>query len=249
MPRSPDVRAAITWTDGEPGLAAEFEEEWDYPPDLASILLHHRIVYLGMPLVPAVTELIIAELLYLEYEERGKPISLYINSTGTTRADNETVGLETEGTAIYDAMRQVHGTISTLCVGVAIGQACMLLSAGTKGQRFMMQNATAMLHQPRVPPTGLRQAIEIQNKWKHVLSQKQKLLDILSRHTGHSPEKIDRDMRRPFYMNSTEAIEYGIIDCALKSNDRGRKTQSSADSSPKVDKAAGFRRRRWVQST
>ena len=83
---------------------------------------------------------------------------LYINSTGCTRADGETVGFETEGMAIFDTMSYVKNDIHTVGVGVAIGQACMLLSAGTKGKRFMLPHATAMLHQPRVPPTGARQA-------------------------------------------------------------------------------------------
>ncbi|CAL5219333.1 g1145 [Coccomyxa viridis] len=186
------------------------------PPDLPSLLLDSRITYLGMPLVPAVTELIVAELLYLQYKDRQKPIYLYINSTGTTRADGETVGFETEGTAIYDTMRFVRNEINTVGVGVAIGQACMLLSAGTKGKRFMLPHATAMLQQPRVPPTGQRQAIEIQIKWREVLEQKQALLEIMNQTTGHSIEKLDHDMQRPLYMQPKDAIEYGIIDGIVK---------------------------------
>eukprot|EP01025_Chloroclados_australasicus_P033023 TRINITY_DN3355_c0_g1_i1.p1 TRINITY_DN3355_c0_g1~~TRINITY_DN3355_c0_g1_i1.p1 ORF type:complete len:309 (-),score=30.87 TRINITY_DN3355_c0_g1_i1:195-1088(-) len=186
------------------------------PPDLPSLMLDSRIVYLGMPLVPAVTELIIAELLYLQYRDRIKPMYLYVNSTGTTRADGETVGFETEGTAIYDTMRYVKNDIYTVGVGVAIGQACMLLSAGTKGKRFMLPHATAMLLQPRVPPTGQRQAIEVHIKWKEVLAQKQAFLEIMSKTTGHSPEKLDKDMQRPLYMQPIDALEYGIIDKIVK---------------------------------
>ncbi|CAK0743662.1 hypothetical protein CVIRNUC_001487 [Coccomyxa viridis] len=186
------------------------------PPDLPSLLLDSRITYLGMPLVPAVTELIVAELLYLQYKDRQKPIFLYINSTGTTRADGETVGFETEGTAIYDTMQFVKNEINTVGLGVAIGQACMLLSAGTKGKRFMLPHATAMLQQPRVPPTGQRQAIEIQIKWREVLEQKQALLRIMNKTTGHSMEKLDHDMQRPLYMQPKDAIEYGIIDGIVK---------------------------------
>ena len=101
-------------------------------PDLPSLLLENRIVYLGMPLVPAVTELIIAELLYLQYRDRNKPIFMYINSTGCARADGETVGFETEGTAIYDTMQYIKNEIPTIGVGLAFGQACMILSAGQK---------------------------------------------------------------------------------------------------------------------
>lgn len=182
------------------------------PPDLPSLMLDSRIVYIGMPLVSAVTELIIAELLYLQYKDRTKPMNMYINSTGTTRADGEAVGFETEGTAIFDTMCYVGNEIHTVGVGVAIGQSCMLLSAGTKGKRFMLPHATAMLQQPRVPPTGQRQAIEIAIKWKEVLNQKQALLKILSTTTGHSTEKLDKDMQRPLYMRPKDAIEYGVID-------------------------------------
>ncbi|KAE8667697.1 putative ATP-dependent Clp protease proteolytic subunit-like [Hibiscus syriacus] len=102
------------------------------PPDLPSLLLNGRIVYIGMPLVPAVTELVVAELMYLQWMDPKKPIYLYINSTGTTRDDGETVGLETEGFAIYDALMQLQNEVHTVVVGAAVGQACLLLSAGTK---------------------------------------------------------------------------------------------------------------------
>ncbi|PRW44960.1 protease complex subunit 3 [Chlorella sorokiniana] len=207
------------------------------PPDLPSLLLDSRIVYLGMPLVPAVTELIIAEMLYLQHKDRVKPMYLYINSTGTTRADGETVGFETEGTAIYDTMCFVKNEVHTVGVGVAIGQSCMLLSAGEKGKRFMLEHATAMLHQPRVPPTGQRQAIEIQIKWREVLAQKQNLLNILSRTTGHSPEKLDKDMQRPLYMQPKDALAYGIIDGVVTPE---KKIIDDVKSADQWDKEAGL---------
>ncbi|KAL4423092.1 hypothetical protein ABPG77_005897 [Micractinium sp. CCAP 211/92] len=207
------------------------------PPDLPSLLLDSRIVYLGMPLVPAVTELIIAEMLYLQHKDRTKPMYLYINSTGTTRADGETVGFETEGTAIYDTMCFVKNEVHTVGVGVAIGQSCMLLSAGEKGKRFMLEHATAMLHQPRVPPTGQRQAIEIQIKWREVLAQKQNMLNILSRTTGHSPEKLDKDMQRPLYMQPADALAYGIIDGVVTPE---KKIIDDVKSADQWDKEAGL---------
>ncbi|KFM22435.1 ATP-dependent Clp protease proteolytic subunit-related protein 3, chloroplastic [Auxenochlorella protothecoides] len=205
---------------GAPGAAASSPSEHkprSPPPDLPSLLLDSRIVYLGMPLVPAVTELMIAEFMYLQYKDiqcvrAGKPIFLYINSTGTTRADGETVGFETEGTAIYDTMCFVKNEVHTVGVGIAMGQSCMLLSAGTKGKRFMLEHATAMLHQPRVPPTGQRQAVEIAIKWKEVLIQKENMLNILSYTTGHSVEKLDKDLQRPLYMQPKDAIAYGVCD-------------------------------------
>lgn len=208
------------------------------PPDLPSLLLDSRIVYLGMPLVPAVTELVICELLYLQYKDRSKPMYMYINSTGTCRADGETVGFETEGTAIYDTMCYVKNEVFTVGVGVAIGQSCMLLSAGQKGKRYMLPHATAMLHQPRVPPTGQRQAIEIHIKWREVLAQKQALLRILNKTTGHSIDKLDQDMQRPLYMQPRDAIEYGIIDSIVSP----QKTEiiDSVKSADQWDKEAGL---------
>ncbi|GMH36189.1 hypothetical protein BSKO_04057 [Bryopsis sp. KO-2023] len=209
------------------------------PPDLPSLLLDSRICYLGMPLVPAVTELIIAELFYLQHKDMHKPIYMYINSTGTTRADGQTVGFETEGTAIFDTMCYVKNEVHTVGVGVAIGQSCMLLSAGAKGKRFMLPHATAMLHQPRVPPTGQRQAIEIQIKWREVLAQKQALLKILSRTTGHSAEKLDKDMQRPLYMQPADAMEYGIIDKIVEA-EKDVGMIDDVKSSAQWDKEAGL---------
>ncbi|CAD7695306.1 unnamed protein product [Ostreobium quekettii] len=211
------------------------------PPDLPSLLLDSRICYLGMPLVPAVTELIIGELLYLQYRDTVKPIYMYINSSGTTRADGETVGFETEGTAIFDTMCYVKNEVQTVGVGVAIGQSCMLLSAGARGKRFMLPHATAMLHQPRVPPTGQRQAIEIQIKWREVLAQKQALLNILHHTTGHSMEKLDKDMQRPLYMQPADALEYGIVDHIVKSEkDVGGAMIDEVKSGSQWDKEAGL---------
>eukprot|EP00241_Pyramimonas_parkeae_P006535 CAMPEP_0114251974 /NCGR_PEP_ID=MMETSP0058-20121206/15573_1 /TAXON_ID=36894 /ORGANISM="Pyramimonas parkeae, CCMP726" /LENGTH=334 /DNA_ID=CAMNT_0001365845 /DNA_START=71 /DNA_END=1075 /DNA_ORIENTATION=- len=207
------------------------------PPDLPSLLLDSRIVYLGMPLVPAVTELIVAELLYLQYTDAYKPVYLYINSTGCTRADGTTVGFETEATAIYDTMSYVGVEVQTVGVGVAIGQACMLLSAGAPGKRYMLPHATAMLQQPRVPSTGQRQAVEIYIKWQETLRMKKTYLDILSRTTGHSLEKLDNDMLRPLYMQPLDAVEYGIVDKILTKDEKGIDTVKG---SKQWDKDAGF---------
>ena len=153
-----------------------------------------------------------AELMYLQYLDPKKQIQLYINSTGTTRADGETVGFETEGTAIFDTMKYIGNEIATVGVGVAIGQACMLLSAGNKGKRYMLPHATAMLQQPRLPPTGQRQAVEVAIRWREVLVQKMQFLAILNKTTGHSIAKLDYDLQRPLYMQPLDAIEYGVID-------------------------------------
>jgi len=187
------------------------------PPDLPSLLLNERIVYLGMPLVPAVTELIVAELLYLQYEDPEKPIKIYINSTGTSSYNGEPVGFETEAFAICDTMRYIKPPIHTICLGSAMGMAAMLLSAGTKGCRASLPHATIILHQPKSYAQG--QATDIQIRAKEVLANKKTMLDILSRTTGQSTEKIAKDMDRLFYMTPYQAVEYGLIDRVLEKQD------------------------------
>ncbi|CAA3007073.1 ATP-dependent Clp protease proteolytic subunit-related 3, chloroplastic [Olea europaea subsp. europaea] len=209
------------------------------PPDLPSLLLHGRIVYIGMPLVPAVTELVVAELMYLQWMDPKEPIYLYINSTGTTRDDGETVGMETEGFAIYDAMMQLKNEIHTVAVGAAIGQACLLLAAGSKGKRFMMPHAKAMIQQPRVPSSGLMPASDVLIRAKEVIINRDILVELLSKHTGNSLETVADVMRRPFYMDSTRAKEFGVIDKILW---RGQE-KIMADAAPPEDwdKNAGIK--------
>lgn len=185
------------------------------PPDLPSLLLKERIVYLGMPLVPAVTELIIAELLYLQYEDPEKPIKIYINSTGTSRYDGEPVGFETEAFAICDTMDYIKPPIHTICIGSAMGMAAMLLSAGTKGCRASLPNASIVLHQSKSYARG--QATDIQIRAKEVLANKATMIDILSRNTGQPAERITKDMDRLLYMTPEAAKEYGLIDRVLES--------------------------------
>lgn len=220
-----------------PGASYSEHKPKTPPPDLPSLLLDSRIIYIGMPLVPAVTELIVSELLYMQYTDPARPCYIYINSTGCQRADGEVVGFETEATSIYDTMKYIGNEIFTVGTGVAIGQACMLLSAGDKGKRFMTKNATAMLHQPRVPSTGQRQAIELHIKWKEVLEQKKTMVDILSQTTGHSKEQIDKDIQRPMYMTAEDAIAYGIIDKIVDKNSQAIDTVLSTD---QWDSAAGL---------
>ncbi|KAL1811855.1 hypothetical protein ACET3Z_021920 [Daucus carota] len=209
------------------------------PPDLPSLLLHGRIVYIGMPLVPAVTELVVAELMYLQWMDPKDPIYLYINSTGTTRDDGETVGMETEGFAIYDAMMQLKNEIHTVAVGAAIGQACLLLAAGSKGKRFMMPHAKAMIQQPRVPSSGLMPASDVLIRAKEVVINRDTLVELLAKHTGNSIEAVANVMRRPFYMDSTRAKEFGVIDKILW---RGQeKIMADAASPEDWDKNAGIK--------
>ncbi|KAK8946323.1 hypothetical protein KSP39_PZI006360 [Platanthera zijinensis] len=209
------------------------------PPDLPSLLLHGRIVYIGMPLVPAVTELVIAELMYLQWMDPKQPIYLYINSTGTTRDDGETVGMESEGFAIYDAMMQLKNEIQTVAVGAAIGQACLLLAAGKKGRRFMMPHAKAMIQQPRVPSSGQMAASDVLIRAKEVITNRDTLVELLAKHTGNPLEKVSHVMRRPFYMDAVKAQEFGVIDKILW---RGQEQIMTDAASPdEWDRRAGIK--------
>eukprot|EP00223_Ostreococcus_mediterraneus_P006714 CAMPEP_0179683308 /NCGR_PEP_ID=MMETSP0936-20121108/1_1 /TAXON_ID=548131 ORGANISM="Ostreococcus mediterraneus, Strain clade-D-RCC2573" /NCGR_SAMPLE_ID=MMETSP0936 /ASSEMBLY_ACC=CAM_ASM_000574 /LENGTH=140 /DNA_ID=CAMNT_0021555655 /DNA_START=641 /DNA_END=1063 /DNA_ORIENTATION=+ len=134
-------------------------------------------------------------------------------------------------------MKYIGNEIYTVGTGVAIGQACMLLSAGQKGKRFMTPHATAMLHQPKVPSTGERQATEVQIKWKEVKAQKEVLVKILSETTGRSASKVEQDIQRPLYMTARDAIAYGIADKII---DKPSETIDKVLSTGDWDTAAGL---------
>jgi ATP-dependent Clp protease protease subunit len=187
------------------------------PPDLASFLYKNRIVYLGMCLVPSVTELMLAEFLYLQYEDAEKPIYLYINSTGTTK-NGEKLGYETEALAVYDAMRYVKVPIFTLCVGNAWGEAALLLAAGAKGNRAALPSSSIMIKQPIGRFQG--QATDVDIARKEIRNVKIEMVKLLSRHIGKPMDEIARDIRRPKYFSPSEAVDYGIIDKVLY-NEKG----------------------------
>ncbi|CAL0312290.1 unnamed protein product [Lupinus luteus] len=191
---------------------------WEQPPpDLASYLYKNRIVYLGMSLVPSVTELILAEFLYLQYEDAEKPIYLYINSTGTTKG-GEKLGYETEAFAIYDVMRYVKPPIFTLCVGNAWGEAALLLAAGAKGNRSALPSSTIMIRQPIGRFQG--QATDVNLARREVNNVKTELVNLYAKHMEKTPEQIEADIQRPKYFSPSEAVEYGIIDKVVY-NERG----------------------------
>ena len=195
------------------------------PPDLPSLLLKERIVYLGLPLFSDdnskrqmgidVTELIVAQLLYLEFDNPDKPIFFYINSTGTSWYSGEAIGFETEAFAICDPIRYVKPPVHTICIGQAMGTAAMILSAGTKGQRASLPNASIVLHQPRSGARG--QATDIQIRAKEVLHNKRTMLEMLSANTGRSVDQLSSDSDRMTYLTPEQAKEYGLIDRVLSS--------------------------------
>jgi len=195
------------------------------PPDMPSLLLKERIIYLGLPLFSSddvkrqigidVTELIIAQLLYLQFEDPEKPIRFYINSTGTSWYDGDAIGYETEAFAICDTLSYIKPPVHTICIGQALGTAAIILSSGAKGFRASLPHASIVLNQPRTGTQG--QATDIQIRAKEVLANKQSMLDILAKTTGQSPEKLAKDTDRTLYMTPHQAVEYGLIDRVLES--------------------------------
>ncbi len=162
-----------------------------------------------------VTELIIAQLLYLQFDNSEKPIYFYINSTGTSWYTGDAIGFETEAFAICDTLSYIKPPVHTICIGQAMGTAAMILSAGTKGCRASLPHATIVLNQARSGTQG--QATDIQIRAKEVIDNKKTMLDILARNTGQSAEKIAKDTDRTFYLTPEEAKEYGLIDRILAS--------------------------------
>lgn len=172
--------------------------------DIYSLLLKERIVFLGTPINDQVSNLIVAQLLYLDNEDRERTIHMYINSPG---------GGIYSGLAIYDTMQQVSAPISTVAVGVTASFGTVLLASGTKGMRYALPHATVHLHQPLGGAQG--QATDIEIQAKEILRLKEKLNRILVEHTGQTLEVIERDTERDFYMDATEAKGYGLIDDVL----------------------------------
>ncbi len=192
-----EIRASYS---GEYGLRTP-------PPDLPSLLLNERIVYLGTPINDLVAELLIAQLLYLESEDPAKPIEIYINSPGVA-------GFETSAFAVYDTMRHVHMPIKTICLGLAGGFSALLMAAGTKGQRMSLPNSRIILYQPYGGARG--QATDINIRAQELLTTKRTLNHLMSVHTGRDADQIDRDTERLYYMSPEEAVTYGLIDKVLE---------------------------------
>jgi ATP-dependent Clp protease protease subunit len=177
--------------------------------DIYSLLLRNRLIFLGTPINDQVANLIVAQLLFLNQEDRDAPINLYINSPG---------GQVYAGLAIYDAMQMISNPISTVAVGVTASFGTVLLAAGTKGQRYALPHATIHLHQPLGGAQGQVTDIEIQAK--EFLRLRMKLNEILMKHTGQKEEIIERDTERDFWMDADHAVEYGLVDEVLVHQDK-----------------------------
>ncbi|KAK7280265.1 hypothetical protein RJT34_25327 [Clitoria ternatea] len=188
------------------------------PPDLPSLLLDARICYLGMPIVPAVTELLVAQFMWLDYDNPTKPIYLYINSSGTQDEKHETVGSETEAYAIADMMSYVKADVYTVNCGMAYGQAAMLLSAGAKGYRAVQPNSSTKLYLPKVNRSS-GAAIDMWIKAKELEANTEYYIELLAKGTGKSKEEIAKDVQRPKYLQAQETIEYGLADKIIDSRD------------------------------
>ncbi len=169
--------------------------------DIYSRLLKDRIILLGTAIDDNVANLVIAQFLFLEAEDPERDIQLYINSPG---------GSVTAGLAIYDTMQYIKPKISTICMGQAASMGAVLLAAGEKGKRFVLPHSSILIHQPMGGVKG--QATEISIHAKEILRLREELNGILSRHTGQQIEKIQKDTERDFFMDGTQAIEYGIVD-------------------------------------
>ncbi len=169
--------------------------------DIYSRLLKERIIFLGEPIEDHVANLVIAQLLYLESEDQEKDISLYVNSPG---------GVVTSGLAIYDTMQYVKAPVSTICIGQAASMGSVLLAAGAPGKRFALPNSRIMIHQGSAGFRGNTPDVEIQVK--EVMNLTERLMNILSEHTGQPADKIRKDSDRDYFMSADEAKAYGIID-------------------------------------
>ena len=177
--------------------------------DIYSRLLKERIIFLGEEVNETTASLIVAQLLFLESEDPGKDIQLYINSPG---------GVVTAGMAIYDTMHYIKSDVSTICIGMAASMGAFLLAGGTKGKRMALPNAEIMIHQPSGGAQG--QATDIQIVADKIIATKRKLNELLAQNTGQPLSVVEVDTERDHYMSAAEAMEYGIIDQVIESRQR-----------------------------
>ena len=177
--------------------------------DIYSRLLKDNVIFLGQPIDDTVSNLIIAQMLFLEAENPEKDISIYINSPG---------GSITAGLAIYDTMQYVKPDIATICIGQAASMAAVLLAAGNKAKRYCLPNSRVLIHQPWMQGLG-GQATDIDIHAKDIIRQRHRLNEILANHTGQPVDKIARDTDRDYILQAVDAVEYGIVDQVIAKRD------------------------------
>ena len=173
--------------------------------DIYSRLLKDRVIFLGDVINDAVANTVIAQLLFLESEDKTKDIKLYVNTPG---------GSVTAGMAIYDTMQYVKPDVTTICVGLAASMGAVLLAAGTKGKRFALPNSEILLHQVMGGAEG--QAVDIKIRAEHIIKIRDRINMILSKHTGQQLKKIEKDTDRDYFMSAEEAKKYGIVDSIIQ---------------------------------
>ena len=177
--------------------------------DIYSLLLKERIIFLGTQINDQVANTIIAQLLYLSNQDPEKEIQIYINSPG---------GVIYAGLAIYDTMQMIPNPISTVAVGVTASFGTVILTAGTKGRRYALPNATIHMHQPLGGAQG--QATDIVIQAEEIMRLKKSLLGIMAKHTGKSYEEVEKDTDRDYYLNAEQAAEYGLVDQVLEAPEK-----------------------------
>lgn len=185
--------------------------------DIFSMLLRNRIVMLGTPINDQIANLIVSQLLFLNYEDSERPIQMYINSPG---------GSVYAGLAIYDTMQLISAPVETLAIGVTASFGTILLMAGTKGRRYVLPNATIHMHQPLGGAQGQASDIEIQAN--EILRLRERLFQIASHHTGKTTEELEHDFDRDFYMDAEAAVAYGLADQVLSKEERRQAKVSSS---------------------
>lgn len=198
--RTPDITNALV------PMVIETTGRGERAYDIYSLLLKERIVFVGTPIESQVANLIIAQLLYLDRENPEREIQMYVNSPG---------GVIYAGLAIYDTMQLITAPISTIAVGTTASFGTVLLAGGTEGRRYALPNATIHLHQPLMSGGMRGQATDIEIQAREILRLRERLNEILAKHTGQPLEKIEEDTDRDFYLDAVGAKEYGLVDDVL----------------------------------
>ncbi|HET7449190.1 MAG TPA: ATP-dependent Clp protease proteolytic subunit [Gaiellaceae bacterium] len=186
-------------------MVVEQDGRWERSFDIYSRLLRERIVFLGQEVNDDIANLIAAQLLHLDAQEPGRDISLYVNSPG---------GSAYAGMAIYDAMQYVQSDVSTVCLGMGMSAAAMILSGGAPGKRFALPNAKIMIHQGSAGYRGT--PADIQIAAREVLSMTRRMAEIIAQHTNQDVEQVMKDIDRDRFMTPEEAVEYGIVDAIME---------------------------------